>query len=148
MEALPGWESNGVAVGPSACEDAPMSERQPPAPPSTQTCDEPEIESLQLAVPEKPQGEQTLDLLGGSFEQAYRLGDSYSTTLFVHLCRSRGLLPYRHRRQHSGTICVRASLSEHDALWTQFLALRRELGSRLYEVTLNFVKQTVAPSKR
>lgn len=125
-----------------------MTERQPPVPLSTRTSDEPEIEPLQFVVRENAQGEQTLDLVEGSFEQSYRIGDTYTTKLFVDLCRSRGLLPYRHRRQHAGTICVRASLHEHDALWSQFLALSRQLEARLHEVTLAFVKETVPSPKR
>jgi hypothetical protein len=99
-------------------------------------------------VRENAQGEQTLDVVEGSFEQSYRIGGTYTTKLFVDLCRSRGLLPYRHRRQHAGTICVRASMHEHDALWAQFLALSRQLESRLHEVTLAFVKEAVPPPKR
>ena len=49
-------------------------------------------------VRENAHGEQTL--VEGSFEQSCRIGGAYTTKLFVDLCRSRGLLPYRHRRQH------------------------------------------------
>jgi hypothetical protein len=125
-----------------------MTERQPPAPLPTKASDEPEIEPLQFVVRENAHGEQTLDVVEGSFEQSYRIGGAYTTKLFVDLCRSRGLLPYRHRRQHSGTICVRASLREHDALWSQFLTLSRQLESRLHEVTLAFVKEAVPAAKR
>lgn len=125
-----------------------MTERQPPAPPPTRASDEPGIEPLRFVVRENSQGEQTLDIVEGSFEQSYRIGGTYTTKLFVDLCRSRGLLPYRHRRQHAGTICVRASMHEHDALWSQFLALSRQLQVRLHEVTLAFIKETVSPPKR
>jgi hypothetical protein len=125
-----------------------MTERQLPTSLFTKTCDEPEIEPLQFVVRETAQGERTLDVVEGSFEQSYRIGGAYTTKLFVDLCRSRGLLPYRHRRQHAGTICVRASLHEHDALWSQFLSLSRQLETQLDEVTLAFIKQVVPSPKR
>ena len=125
-----------------------MTERPPPAPLLTKTSDDPEVEPMRIVLVENAQGEQTLDVVEGSFEQSYRIGGAYTTKLFVDLCRSRGLLPYRHRRQHSGTICVRASLREHDALWSQFLTLSRQLESRLHEVTLAFVKEAVPQPKR
>jgi hypothetical protein len=125
-----------------------MSERHQPHPLATMVSDEPDIEPLQIVVRENDQGEQTLDVLEGSFEKAYGVGSPYTTKLFVDLCRSRGLLPYRHRRQRSSTICVRASLSEHDALWSQFLVLSRQLAAQLHEVTSAFVKAAVAATKR
>jgi hypothetical protein len=125
-----------------------MSERQPPDLLPTKESDEPEVEPLQFVVRENAQGEQTLDLVEGSFEQSYGVGGVHTAKLFAELCRSRGLLPYRHRRQHKGTICVRASLREHEALWSQFLELSRQLEARLHEVTSAFVKANVAPPKR
>jgi hypothetical protein len=125
-----------------------MTERQPPTSLPTKTSDEREIEPLQFVVRENSQGEQTLDVVEGSFEQSYRIGGAYKTKLFADLCRSHGLLPYRHRRQHAGTICVRASLRQHDALWSQFLTLSRQLEVQLHEVTLAFIKKAVPPTKR
>jgi hypothetical protein len=130
-----------VAGAAKACEDAGMMERHPPDPLPTKASDEPEVEPLQFVIQQNAKGEQTLDLVEGSFEQSYRVGGEYTTKLFVELCRGRGLLPYRHRRQHSGTICVRASLSEHEALWSKFLVLSRELEAQLHEVTSAFVKE-------
>ena len=125
-----------------------MTDRQPPPSLLKKTSDEPEIEPLQFVLRDDGQGEQTLDLVEGSFEQSYRIGGTYTTKLFVDLCRSHGLLPYRHRRQHAGTICVRASLHEHDALWSQFLSLSRQLETQLHEVTLAFIKKAVPTPKR
>lgn len=125
-----------------------MTERQPPAPLPTRASDEPEIEPLRFVARDNAQGEQTLDVVEGSFEQSYRIGDTYTTKLFVALCRSRGLLPYRHRRQHAGTICLRASLHEHGALWSEFLELSRQLEAQLHDVTVAFVKAAVPPPKR
>lgn len=101
------------------------------------------VEPLRFVETQDAQGRPTLDVLESSFEQSYRVGDVHGTKLFTTLCRSRGLLPYRHRRQHAGTVCVRATLTEHNALWSRFLELSRELDGQLHEVTSAFVKAAV-----
>jgi hypothetical protein len=100
---------------------------------------------LQFVVVEDEDGTPRLDVREGSIEQTYRVGDRRSVTLFLALSRSRGLLPYRHPRQHEGTLCVRATLAEHDALWSSFRKLDRSLGEDLAQVTLAFVRQHVEP---
>ena len=118
------------------CEPRAMSTDGPPIPPS---------QPLRFVVRENERGEQTLDLVEGTYEQVYRLGDEHSTSLFLALSRSKGLLPYRRPRQHDGTICVRATLTEHDALWSAFLTLDRQLGAELAEVTRRFLRAHVPP---
>lgn len=103
---------------------------------------------MQFVVVEGEHGTQKLDVREGSLEQTYRVGDRHSVTLFLALSRSRGLLPYRHPQQHEGTLCVRATLAEHDALWSSFLQLDRSLGEQLVQVTLAFVRQHVEPKPR
>jgi hypothetical protein len=98
---------------------------------------------MRFVVRDDGRGGQTLDVVEGSYEQTYRIGDAYTTKLFVELCRSRELLPYRHKRQHAGTISVRASASDHSALWSSFLDLSAQLDSRLHEHTCAFVKAAV-----
>ena len=120
---------------------------QPEAPLSTIDAPSSAIEPMRVVVRDDGQGGSTLDVVEGSYEQTYRIGDSYTTKLFVDLARSRGLLPYRHRRQHAGTISVRASLSEHDALWSRFLELSRQLEVRLHELTCAFVKASIPPTQ-
>jgi hypothetical protein len=66
------------------------------------------VEPLRFVETQDAQGRPTLDVLESSFEQSYRVGDVHGTKLFMALCRSRGLLPYRHRRRHAGTVCARA----------------------------------------
>lgn len=124
-------------------------QEQPAPPPRSLNDDEATspIAPAQFVVCDDGRGGQTLDVVEGTFERSYRIGDSYTTKLFVDLARSRGLLPYRHRRQHAGTICVRASLSEHDALWSRFIELSRQLEARLHELTCAFVKATIPPTQ-
>jgi hypothetical protein len=76
-------------------------------------------------VGEDEHGNPKLDVVEGTFEQMYRVGNHHSVALFLALSRAKGLLPYRRARQHEGTLCVRAALAEHDALWSEFLELVR-----------------------
>jgi len=101
------------------------------------------IHGVEFVVARDEAGEATLDVISAPLEQTYRVGDAHGTRLLLALCRSRGLLPYRHRRSHAGTISVRASLAEHDALWARYLELDRELQIKLTELTLAFVKSRV-----
>jgi len=101
------------------------------------------IHRVEFVVGRDQAGEATLDVINAPLEQTYRVVDAHGTGLFLALCRSRGLLPYRHRRNHAGTISVRASLAEHDALWARYLELDRELQIKLTELTLAFVKSKV-----
>lgn len=105
----------------------------------------PPVRPTQFVVGEDEHGQPKLDIVEGTFEQTYRVGERHSVDLFLALSRKRGLLPYRRARQHEGTVCVRASLSEHDALWSEFLELNRRLGAQLAEVTRTFLRQHVAP---
>lgn len=92
-----------------------------------------------FAVSHDEHGTPKIEVIDASFEQVYQLEDAYSTMLFVALCRSRGLLPYRRARQRESTICIRASLSEHEALWASHLSLSRQMHARLCEVAHAFV---------
>lgn len=128
-----------VAPRGTACDVGGMSSERPSSPPES---------PMQFVVVEDEHGTPTLGVREGSFEQTYRVGDRHAVTLFLALSRSRGLLPYRRARQHEGTICVRATLTEHDALWSSFLQLDRRLGEHLAQVTLAFVRQHVEPAPR
>lgn len=104
----------------------------------------PPARAVQFVVSEDDHGNAKLDVVECTFEQTYRIGDHHSVALFLSLSRKKGLLTYRRARQHEGTVCVRATLSEHDALWSEFLELDRELGSQLAEVTRLFLRKHVA----
>jgi hypothetical protein len=103
----------------------------------------PPARPTQFVVVEDEHGKPTLDVIEGTFEQVYRVGEHHSVALFLALSRKKGLLPYRRPRQRDGTVCVRATLSEHDALWAEFLELDRLLGARLAEVACAFVNERV-----
>jgi hypothetical protein len=105
-------------------------------------------DGIEFVVGRDEAGEAMLDVISAPLEQTYRVGDDHGTRLFLALCRSRGLLPYRHRGNHAGTISVRASLAEHDALWARYLELDRELQIKLTELTLAFVKSRVGDAPK
>ena len=98
---------------------------------------------LQIVAGTDAHGDPKLDVVEAAFEQTYRVGGHHSEALFLALSRRKGHLPYRHARQRAGTVCVRATLSEHDALWSEFLELDRQLGSQLAEVTCSFLREHV-----
>lgn len=128
-----------VARHVAPCDLVGMSHDRPSIPPTRPT---------QFVVGEDEHGTPTLDIVEGTFEQTYRIGEHHSVALFLALVRKRGLLPYRHPRQHEGTVCVRASLSEHDALWSEYRELDRRLGQQLAEVTRVFLRDHVGPAPR
>jgi hypothetical protein len=133
-----------VLGGPVACHTRPCDARGvssdgPSIPPARPT---------QFVVGEDERGNPKLDMVEGTFEQTYRVGEHHSVALFLALSRKRGLLPYRRARQHEGTVCVRATLSEHDALWSEFLELDRRLSARLAEVTRLFLREHVETKPR
>ena len=115
---------------------------------SNDGCSIPPARPTRFVVGEDEHGNPKLDVIEGTFEQAYRVGDHHSVALFLALSRSKDLLPYRRARQHEGTICVRATLSEHDALWSAFLELDRCLGAQLAEVTRTFLREHVESKPR
>jgi len=115
-----------------------MSGDRPSIPPTRPT---------QFIVREDEHGAPMLDIIEGTFEQTYRVGDHHAVALFLALSRKKRLLPYRHPRQREGTVCVRATLSEHDGLWSEFLELNRRLGAQLGEVTRMFLREHVSPKQ-
>jgi hypothetical protein len=103
---------------------------------------------LQIVVGTDERGDPKLDVIEGAFEETYRVGGHYSEALFLALSREKGHLPYRHARQRAGTVCVRATLSEHDRLWSEFVELDRQLGHRLAAVACSFMREHVERKPR
>jgi hypothetical protein len=113
-----------------------MSSDRPSIPPERPT---------QFVVVEDERGNPKLDVVEGTFEQTYRVGGHHSVVLFLALSRKKGMLPYRRARQHEGSVCVRATVSEQDALWSEFLELDRRLAGQLAEVTRTFLREHIEP---
>ena len=110
--------------------------------------DEPTVTPMQFVVAAHEGGPPTLDLVEGEYEQRYRVGDEYAGALFVAVCRKHGARAYRRARLHQGTVCVKTSMTKHDALWAQFLSQSKRLDAALFEVTERFVRDEVEQSAR
>ena len=75
---------------------------------------------------------------------SYRLDDRWNRKLFVALCRRYGLSPYRERGRRYSTVLVRAPRTFHDrTLWPEFLALSKELGASLDEITDRVIREAI-----
>lgn len=103
----------------------------------------PEVTGARYVVVEGEDGSKTLEVAEGQLEQRYGVGDDYGRMLLLALCQAQGLRPYRRARQQRTTVCVRATPSQHEALWQRFLSLSRELDSRLLKVADEFVREEV-----
>jgi hypothetical protein len=77
-------------------------------------------------------------------EMQYSLHDPWSRRLFIALCRRYSLQPYRHARQRSSTLCVRAPEPfQKNTLWPQFRALDDALARHLAAVTERVIRAAV-----
>ena len=61
-------------------------------------------------------GRPSLDVREAEIEHLYIVQDTYSRLLFIALCREQGATVYRRPRQRVVSICVRTTVSKHNAL--------------------------------
>lgn len=125
-----------------------MSSDRPP--PTLTEAELPAITPLEFVVTPGDCGVSTttLDVLESEFEQAYSLQTPYSYSMFLALCRCEGLRAYKRPRQRATTVCVKTTLSKHDALWLRFSELSRQLDAQLGEVAHRFVRERLGAAKR
>ena len=77
-------------------------------------------------------------------ETQFSLGDQWSRTLFVALCRRYGLKPYRLPRQRHTTVMLRAPTPFiNEVLWPEFQELDKALRHYLNEVTTRIIRDEV-----
>ena len=93
-------------------------------------------------------GRASLDVREAEIEQLYNLQDMYSRLLFIALCRQHGATVYRRPRQRVVSVCVRTTVSKHNALWQRFLSLSAELDGLLAETTQQFLVANCEVGKR
>lgn len=110
----------------------------------------PAVTPLELVVTPGDGGLSTtkVDLRESEFEQSYNLQTPYSYSMFLALCRCEGLRAYKRPRQRATTVCVRTTVSKHDALWVRFCELSRQLDAQLGEVAHRFVREHLGTTKR
>jgi hypothetical protein len=81
------------------------------------------------------------------FEQGYNLRNAYSCSMFIALCRREGVAVYRRPRQRTVTVCVKTTVSKHNALWARFLRLSDQLDAQLSSTTQLFVLEYIEGGK-
>lgn len=77
-------------------------------------------------------------------ELQFSLPDIWSVSLFVAVCRTHGIRPYRYPRQKRTTVMVRARESAfHRAVWPEFNRLQTELESYFNDVTDHLIERVM-----
>jgi len=108
----------------------------------------PAIRPLEIIATRSDDGCPSLDVREAEIEQLYNVQDMYSRLLFIALCREQGATVYRRPRQRVVSVCVRTTVSKHNALWQQFESLSAELDGRLAEATQQFLIEQFETGKR
>jgi len=108
----------------------------------------PAVTPLEFVVTPGDGGGPALGVREGEFEQVYNVQDMYSRLVFIALCRQEGATVYRRPRQRAVTVCVRTTVSKHNALWQRFLSLSAVLDGRLAETTQQFLAEQFEIGKR
>ena len=75
----------------------------------------PAIRPLEIIATRSDDGCPSLDVREAEIEQLYNVQDMYSRLLFIALCREHGATVYRRPRQRVVSICVRTTVSKHNA---------------------------------
>ena len=121
------------------------NDRRPPLPQAETRRDDADddVSPAEFVIEPGPDGKPTLGLREGEYEQRYTLGDAYSCSLFIALCRREGLSPYRRPRQRDVNVCLRTTLTMHEKVWARFVALSAKLDGQLVDLTLKFVRDEV-----
>ena len=108
----------------------------------------PAVTPLEFVATRGDGGQPSLGVREGEFEQLYKVEDMYSRLLFIALCRQYRATVYRRPRQRVVSVCVRTTVSKHNALWQRFLSLSAELDGRLAEATQQFLVEECEIGKR
>jgi hypothetical protein len=142
-----GRARDAVATSAEACDASGVtSDRR--APPTFSEAELPAVTPLEFVVGAGDGGQPVLDIRESEYEQGYNLRDSYSCSMFIALCRQEGLMVYRRPRQRTVTVCVKTTVSKHNALWARFLVLSDRLEAQLGSATELFVIEHVVGGKR
>jgi hypothetical protein len=142
-----GGARDAIATGIEACDASRVtSDRRPP--PTFSEAELPAVTPLEFGVGSGAVGQPVLDVRESEYEQGYNLRDSYSCSMFIALCRQEGLMAYRRPRQRTVTVCVKTTVSKHNALWARFLVLSDRLEAQLGSATELFVIEHVTGGKR
>jgi hypothetical protein len=79
-----------------------------------------------------------------AIETQLSLGDQWSRTLFVALCRRYGLKPYRLYRQRHTTVMLKVPTPfVNQVLWPEFEELDKALRHYLHDITTRIIRDEV-----
>jgi len=77
-------------------------------------------------------------------ELKFTMPDSWSTRLFIALCRRYGFRPFRYPRQRGTTVMVKAPRRLFEAVvWRQFNELHADLWAYLEQTTDRLIRETI-----
>ena len=77
-------------------------------------------------------------------EMKFTMPDSWSTRLFIALCRRYGFSPFRYTRQRGTTIMVKAPRRLFEEIvWRQFNDLHADLWAYLEQTTERLIRETI-----
>ena len=81
-------------------------------------------------------------------EYRFSLTNSWSLRLFLALCRSKGLNPYRHARMRRTSVCVRLTRGQVDReLWPEFQEMNTVLSQYLSELADHIIGECIDPDR-
>jgi hypothetical protein len=80
----------------------------------------------------------------GAQEFRFSLQNPWSVRLFIALCRSKGLRPYRYARMRRTSLCVRVELSVLDQeLWPEFVQMNQVLTEHLGQLAHQIIAECI-----
>ena len=81
-------------------------------------------------------------------EFRFSLSNAWSLRLFIALCRSKGIKPYRYARMRRTSLCVRADPSFIDnELWPEFVQMDEVLAQYLGELADHIIAECINPDR-
>jgi len=79
-------------------------------------------------------------------EYQFSVRNPWSMRLFLALCRSKGLKPYRYPRMHRTSICIRVGKHHLDSnLWPEFEQMNDVLTRHLNELADSIISECINP---
>jgi hypothetical protein len=79
-------------------------------------------------------------------EHRFSLADPWSLRLFLALCRSKGVQPYRYPRMRHSSVCVRLPRAQVEReLWPEFLEMSAVLRQYLDELADGIIAECIGP---
>jgi hypothetical protein len=81
-------------------------------------------------------------------EFRFSLQNAWSLRLFIALCRSKGIKPYRYARMRRTSLCIRSDPSFIDTeLWPEFVQMNDVLTQYLGELAEHIIAECINPDK-